>query len=115
MVGAGIVIPVWTFLASPRPEGVGGMLPLPWSLLSRRSGQICASHRLDFLPVSFSFLGSFGPAAQELLHRICRRFRTYARVAQWEAHAWVHRRLSFASMRGVADQFVCRYLASFGW
>ena len=75
----------------------------------------CASHRFDFVPFGFSVLGSFGPAAQELLDRICRRYRTHARIAEWEAHARVHRRLSFTVMRGVAEQFVGRHLASFGW
>ena len=73
------------------------------------------SHHLDFEPFGFSVFGSFGSAAQELLARVCRRYRTHARIAEWEAHAWVHRRLSFAIMRGVADQFVSRRLDSFGW
>ena len=50
----------------------------------------------------FSVFGSFGPAAQELLDLICRRYRIHACVAEWEAHAWVHRRLSF----GVAGQLL---------
>ena len=66
------------------------------------------------MPFSFSVFGSFGPAAQELLNRVCRRYRIHARVTEWEAHAWIHRRLSFAVMRGVADQFVGRRLVSFG-
>ena len=77
--------------------------------------QTCISHRFDFEPFGFSVFGSFGPAALELLARICRRYRTHARIAEWEAHARVHRRLSFAVMRGVADQFVSRRSDSFGW
>ena len=64
--------------------------------------QTCASHRLDFLSFGFSVLDSFGRATQELLDRVCRRYRIHARVVQWEAHAWIHRRLSFAVMRRVA-------------
>ena len=75
----------------------------------------CASHRFDFVPFSFSVFGSFGPATHELLDRICRRYRTHARIAEWEAHARVHNRLSFAVMRWVAEQFVGRDVASFGW
>ena len=36
-----------------------------------KHAQTCASHRFDFLPFGLSVLGSFGPAAQELLDRIC--------------------------------------------
>ena len=75
----------------------------------------CASHRFDFEPFGFSVFGCFGPAAQDLIERVCRRYSTHARIVEWEAHAWVHRHLSFAVMRGVADQFVGRRLDSFGW
>ena len=34
------------------------------------------------------------------------RYRFHVQVADWEAHAWIHRRLSFDIMRGVAEQFV---------
>ena len=76
--------------------------------------QTCASHRFDFLPFGFSVFGPFGPAAKELLDRVCREYHIHARVAKWEAHAWIHRHLSFTVMREVADQFVGRRLASFG-
>ena len=48
-------------------------------------------------------LGSFSHAAQELLDRVCRRYDIHARVVEWEAHAWIHRRVSFAVLRGVAN------------
>ena len=76
--------------------------------------QTCASHRFDFVPKGFSGFGSFDPAAQELLDRICGRFRIHARTAELEVHAWVHRCLSFAVMRGVADQFIGRCLDFLG-
>ena len=72
-------------------------------------------HRFDFVPFGFSVFGSFGPAAQQLSDRVCRRYRTHARIARWEAHSQVYRRLSIAVMRGVADQFVGRRFDSFGW
>ena len=77
--------------------------------------ETCASHRFDFEPFGFSVFGSLGNAALELLARVYSRYRTHACLAEWEAHARVHRRLSFAVMRGVADQFVGRRLDSFGW
>ena len=43
------------------------------------------------------------------------RCRLYAQVADWEAQAWIHRRLSFAIMRGVAEPFVGRMSDDFGW
>ena len=33
----------------------------------------------------------------------------------WAAHSYVFHRLSFAVMRGVAEQFVGRQLSTFGW
>ena len=67
---------------------------------------VCHSHGFDFVPFSFSIFGSFGPAAQDLLHRVVQRYRLHAHVADWEAHAWKCRGISFAIMRGVAEQFV---------
>ena len=52
-----------------------------------KHAQTCLSHRLDFVPFGFSVLGSFSLAAQELLDRICQRYRRHARIADWEAHA----------------------------
>ena len=75
----------------------------------------CMSHGYDFSPFGFSTFGSFGPAAEELLTRICKRYGTHLQVTEWEAHAWVHRRLSFAIMRSVAEQFVRRKVEDFGW
>ena len=80
-----------------------------------KHSEVCASHHFDFVPLSFSVFGSFRPAAQELLDGVCRRYRTHARLAKWEAHSRVHHHLSFAVMRGVADQFVGRRFDSFGW
>ena len=76
---------------------------------------VCRSHGFDFSPFGFSVFGSFGPAARDLLDRIVQRYRLHAQVADWEAHAWIHRRLSFAIMRGVAEQFVGRMSDSFRW
>ena len=69
-----------------------------------------ASHRFNFLSFGFWVFGSFGPAAQELLDRSCRRYRIHAHIAEWEVYARVHRHLSFAVMREVADQFEGRRL-----
>ena len=74
--------------------------------------ETCASHRFDFMPFGFSVFGSFGLAAQELLDRIYRRYRTHARIAEWEAYSG---RLSFAVMRGLAEQFVGRRFDTLGW
>ena len=46
-----------------------------------KHAQMCANHGFDFLPFGFSVFGSFSPAAQELLNRICRRYRIHARRA----------------------------------
>ena len=35
-------------------------------------------------------------------------YHLHAQAADWEAHTWIYRRLSFAIMRGVAEQFVGR-------
>ena len=67
--------------------------------------QTCVSHRFNILPFSFFVFCSFNLAPQELLYRICRWYHIHAYIARWEVHAWVHRRLFFAVMRGV-DQFV---------
>ena len=79
---------------SLRPKGAGEMLPLLWPVFKQakqdKHAQTCAGH-LDFLPFGFPVLSSFGPAADELLDRVCRRYRIHARVAEWEVHAWVHR------------------------
>ena len=80
-----------------------------------KHSEVCASHHSDFVAFGFSTLSSFVPATQELIYRVCRRYRTHARIAEWEAHSQVHRRPSFAVMRGVADQFVGGRLDSFGW
>ena len=68
-----------------------------------KHSEVFARHGFDLVPFGFSVFRSFGPAAHELLVRVCRRYRTHARIAKWEAHSRVHRRLSFATMRGVAD------------
>ena len=75
---------------------------------------MCRSLGFDFVPFGFSILGSFGPAAQDLLHRVVQRYRLHALVADWEAHAWIYRILSFAIMRGVVEQFAGRMSDSFG-
>ena len=76
---------------------------------------LCRSHGFDFVPFGISIFGSFGLAAQDLLQRVVQRYRLHAQVVDWEAHAWIYRRLSFAIMRGVAEQFVGRMSDSFGW
>ena len=48
-----------------------------------------------------------------LLRRVVQRL--HAQVADREAHAWIYRRLSFAIMSGVAEQFVGRMSDTFGW
>ena len=76
---------------------------------------VCRSHGIDFSPIGISVFGPFGPAARDLLDRSVQRYRLHAQVADWEAHAWIHRRISFAIMRVVAEQFVGRMSDSFGW
>ena len=68
----------------------------------------CISHGFDFSPFGFSTFRSFGPAAEELLDRDCRRCVSHAHMPPWEAHPWVYCRLSFSIMRGIPKQFVCR-------
>ena len=80
-----------------------------------KHAETCLAHGFDFAPFSFSVLGSFGPTAQEVLTRVCQRYVSHARIRPWEAHQWVYRRLSFAVMRGVAEQFVRRQSSDFGW
>ena len=88
-------------------------VPVP---LMDKHTQTCASHYFDFVPFGFSVFGSLGPAAPFwLLGRICRRYRIHARIDDWEAYALVHCHLSFAVMRGMADQFVGCRLDSFWW
>ena len=82
---------------------------------SDKHARSCISHGFDFSPFGFSTFGSFGPAAEELLDRVCRRYVSHAHIPPWEAHPWVYRRLSFSIMRGVAEQFVRRQSADFGW
>ena len=76
---------------------------------------MCSSYDLDFIPFGFSTFWSFGLAIEDLLSHICQRYVSHARIPEWEAHAWVFHRLSFAIMRGVAEQFVGRELLSFRW
>ena len=47
-----------------------------------KHSEVCAPHVFDFVPFGFSVFGSFGPAAQELLARVCRCYRTHARIAE---------------------------------
>ena len=42
---------------------------------------VCHSCGFDFIPFSFSVFGSFGPEAQVLLHRVVKRYRLHAQVA----------------------------------
>ena len=89
------------------------MCKSPFSKERKETNQL--SPPMSPLMFGFSMLGSFGLAAHELPDRVCWRYRIHARVAEWEAHALVHCRQSFAVMRGVADQFVDRRLVSFRW
>ena len=72
-------------------------------------------HETVFVPFGFSVFGSFGPAAQEFLDCLVQRYRLHAHVADWEAHTWIYRRLSFVIMRGVAEQFIGRMSDTFRW
>ena len=76
---------------------------------------VCRSQGFDFIPFGFSLFGSFGPEVKVFLGRVVQRYRLHAHVADWEAHAWIFRRLSFAIMRGVAEQFVGRMSDACGW
>ena len=57
----------------------------------------------DFSPFGFSTFGFFGPTAEELLDRVCRRYVFHAHIPPWDAHPWVYHHLSFSIMRGVAE------------
>ena len=57
----------------------------------------------------------YSSEAQVFLGRVVERYRLHAQVADWEAHAWIYRRLSFVIMHGVAEQFVGRMSDDFGW
>ena len=70
---------------------------------------------LHFATSMERIFGSFGPVAEEVLHRMCELYRIHARVSEWEAHACVHHRLSFVIMRGVVDHYVGRCFVSFDW
>ena len=63
----------------------------------------CMSHVFENISFRFSALEPFGPAAEELLSRICQRLTSHAQIPEWEAHAWVFPRLSFVVMRMVAE------------
>ena len=62
----------------------GGWRDAASALLSVEQGKrdkhahICRSHGFDFIPFGFSSLGSFGPAAEALLSRICQRYSSHA-------------------------------------
>ena len=77
--------------------------------------ETCLAHGFDFPTFCFSVLGSFGPAAEEIITRFCPRYVSNARIRPWEAHQWVYHRMSSLVMRGVAEQFICRQSSDFGW
>ena len=83
--------------------------------LSDKHAETCLAHSFDFAPFSFSVLGSFSLAAEEILTRVCQRYVSHARILPWEAHQWVYQRLSFPVMHGVAKQFIRRQSSNFGW
>ena len=60
-------------------------------------------YNFDYVQFSFSVLGSFGPAAEEIFARVCLRYVSQVRMRPREAHQWVYYRLSFIVMRGVAE------------
>ena len=76
---------------------------------------VCRSHGFDFIPFGFLVFGSLGPEAHGFLRRVVQRYRMHAQVSDWEAPAWIYRRLSFAIMHGVAEQFVGRMSHEFEW
>ena len=119
MVGEVITTVVWFLSGSAQSVEASGMLLLLWSLLRRLSGRntrrcVLVIALTSCRSISLCFF-SFSHAAQELLERICQRYRIHARIAVWEAHALVHRRLSFSVMCGVANLFVDHCLVSFEW
>ena len=59
--------------------------------------------------------GSFGLEAQMFLEGVVQRYRLHAHVVDWEAPDFVYRRLSFAIMCGVAEQFVGHISDAFAW
>ena len=111
MVGIVITSAMWILLGSLQPGGCWRDATSALATIKQakrdKHTQTCASNRY-FLPFGFSVFDWFTPAAQELLDRIYCRYRFHARITKWEAHAWIHRHLSFPVMRGVADGFLGR-------
>ena len=72
----------------------------------------CKSHGFDFIPFDFFTFGSFVRVGEEVVFvsGTSVPYNSHAQIPQWETHALVFRRLSFADMRGVAEQFVGRQL-----
>ena len=66
---------------------VGGMLPLPFSLWSNAGVISMPGHAFDFFPLGFTFFGSIGPAAEEMLDSVCRRYVSHAHFPPREAPA----------------------------
>ena len=72
--------------------------------------QTSGSRCFDFVPFGFLVFDSINFAAQELHDR---HYRIHVHIGVREAHACLHRRLSFAVMCEVADHLVGRWLVSF--
>ena len=75
----------------------------------------CTLHTFDSSLFGFWKFVSLGTVVEELLGRVCRRYVSDTHIPSWDAHPLVYRRLSFTMMRGVAEQFVHRHSAAFGW
>ena len=86
---------------------------LTFGKLRDKHARTCRYKEFDFTSFSFSSLDSFWPEAQDFLSRTCHHYYSHVQVFVWEAHSLVFRWLSFAVMRGVAEQLMddsCRPL-----
>ena len=93
-------------------------LPLPSHLLTTASGtniqSLASPMALTLSPSTSSLLGHLSVWVRRctlvFVSGTSVPYNSHAQIPQWETHALVFRRLSFADMRGVAEQFVGRQL-----
>ena len=77
--------------------------------------ETCLAYGFEFSPFSISMSRSCGPAPEMILGRVYQRYVSQARIARWEAHQWVYRRLSLVVMCGIAERFFFRQSSDLSW
>ena len=91
--GVVIDILVFTWLACLQPalwdHTLQVLCQVPKAKCAKRA-ESCLAHDFDFAPFSFSLLWPFGPAAQEILTRVCEHYVSHSCIRPWEAHLWVY-------------------------